>query len=537
MAWEPEGTMSGRRLAWYVGAVLLGFALFFLSTRSSVLIGDAAGYLEVAGRGDPADFHYGEPGHFLQLPLARAVWQAVGRFGLPVSLEGVSVAISLAGTLAAIVFFGLIAAEFLGTPAAACVAAVLFGTSLNISTQWNGELYGLPLGFVTAGLFLALRGRLILPAVLWALSVFSHSEFTLAAPAFVGAVWMAQPGVAGAGAKFGRALALLAVAAGSCGVFLIAGSWALGKWTDAPGLAHWLQRSLAARQVYIAGQPEVVRALKGLLTAYTVGGHYWRDVLTGRGSGAPAFLLASSVGVIVIALTAALLAASVLHRRLVLFGLLWLVPFHVMLNWWFVPTVEKYHAGALPGFVLLVTGGLLTIATRLRSRGGAVLCAVYVVACVGLNLLGAVLPMQALGRDVAMAEREIRQLADQRGGRAVFIACDDSKALVRSGVDFLRLRSIWTGTVPEIQGKATSWTEDRLREGKEPYVVGRWCLPEEWNTTWSKQPFDLFFLERWFQLVPTRIIGIPIAESVPTNPFNWTRGDVVRLVPRSGGTD
>ena len=33
--------------------------------------------------------------------------------------------------------------------------------------------------------------------------------------------------------------------------------------------------------------------------------------------------------------------------------------------------------------------------------------------------------VQALGRDVAMAERQIRQLADQRGGRAVFIACDD----------------------------------------------------------------------------------------------------------------
>ena len=134
-----------------------------------------------------------------------------------------------------------------------------------------------------------------------------------------------------------------------------------------------------------------------------------------------------------------------------------------------------------------------------------------------------------------MAAAEIRQLAREREGRAVFIACDDPKAIREAGVEFLRLRSIWKAPAPEIQHAIVSWAEARLEEGREPYLVGRWCLPEEWRTPWAKEPFDLFFLQSVFQLVPTRITGIPITESVPTNPFNWVRGDIVRLVPKSGG--
>jgi hypothetical protein len=196
-----------------------------------------------------------------------------------------------------------------------------------------------------------------------------------------------------------------------------------------------------------------------------------------------------------------------------------------------VPTVEKYHAGALPGFVLLVTGGLVHLGSRLSARGRLGIYLPYVAAFAGLNLFGAVLPMQALGKDATRAELQIRRLADEREGRAVFLACDASGPLVGAGVSFLRIRSVWTGTVPEIEESLTSWTRDRVREGKEPYLVGRWCLPEGWKTTWSKAPFDLLFLEHSFKIRPTNITGIPIAESVPTNPFSWTQGDVARLEP------
>ena len=454
------------------------------------------------------------------------------KIGWPVPIVGVSVTISLLGTLAAIVFIGLIAAEIVGMPAAAWTAALLFGTSLNIATQWNGELYGMALGFVSAGLYAALRRRHLLAAVLWALSVLSHSEFAFAAPAFVVAVSIAPPRDRDTRDQLRRAAVLLALAGGCFIVLLVAGSFAAGKWTDASSLAAWLRRSYAARQPDMVSRPEVARALKGLLTAYTVAGHYWRDILTGRGAATPAFLLASAVGLLVIVTTGMLLAASIWQRRLALFAVAWLLPFHVMFNWWFEPTVEKYHAGALPGLVLLVTGGLIAIGTRLSARRRHLVSGAYVVACAALNIFGALLPMRAVGRDTIAAERGIRRLEDQRGGRAVFIACDNPLALVETGVPFLRVRSVWTGTVPEIRRALTTWTSDRLREGKEPYLVGRWCRPEEWNTTSSKEPFDLFVLDRSFTLVPTSITRIPIAWTVPTNPFNWTRGDIVRLESR-----
>jgi hypothetical protein len=521
--------VKGSALVRYVGAILFGFLLLYLLTRSSILIGDANSFLNVARGGDPAEIHYGEPGHLLQVPLARGLWQGLAALGLPFSLDSIFIAISLSGAVAANVFFGLLAAEILRSQAGGWLGAILFGTALNTWTQWNGELYGLALGFVTAGLFFALRGNLVVSALLWALSVLSHSEFTLAAPAFVGAIWMGQPGIAGTREKLQKASTLLLLAAVCCAALLLAASWLIGKWVDMPSLADWLRRSFEARRPDMADHPEVARALKGLLTAYTVAGHYWRDIVTGRGAATPQFLVAAAAGLLVIVVTGVLLVASVAQRRAFLLALAWLAPFHVLVNWWFIPTVEKYHAGALPGFVLLVTAGLLYCARRMAPRGRRLLYASYIAACAALNLFGAVLPMQALGRETARAEREIRQLAYARGGRAVFIACDDPKAIVGAGVEFLRLRSAWTGTVPEIERTLMSWTRDRLDEGKEPYVVGRWCLPEEWKTTWSKEPFDLFFLSRSFRMVPTRISGIPISSSVPTNPFNWTWGDVVRL--------
>jgi hypothetical protein len=524
--------MHGHRLAWYAVAVTAGFTLLYLVTRSSILIGDAQGWIALTREGDPAQLHYGDPSHFLQFPLARGVWRLFEGLGLPISLDVIFVGMSLAGTIAASVFIGLIAAQLLRTPAAAWLAAMLFGTTLHSWTQWNGELYGLALGFLSAGLLLALRGRVVVPAILWALAVLSHSDLVMAAPAFIAAVWMNQHRVPGRWEKLRRAALLLGLAGTCTLVVMVAGSRAMGKWSDAPSFAQWLGRSSQSRHQDVAARPEVIRALKGLLTAYSAGGHYWRDILTGRGQHDRRFFaLAAAAGLVVLVLTGALAAAAFGQRTLAVFALAWLLPFHMLVNWWFVPTVEKYHAGALPGLVLLVTGGLVFAGTRVPPRGRVLLHGGYVAMFALLNLFGAVLPMRALGIDTLRAEGELRRLVDERQGRAVFIACDNSKIIVGAQLTYLRLRSIWTGTVPEIQQRVITWAQDRLREGKEPYLLGRWCLPEEWKTTASKEPFDLFFLDRTFRLVPSGISGVPISETVPTNPFNWTTGDVIRIEP------
>ncbi len=532
VAMAPQSP-DGAWIVLYAAAVLTAFIPLYLFTRSSILIGDAGAFIAVARTGDPALLHYGEPSHFLQVPLARGVWRACEVLGLPIGLDSIFVGFSVVGTLAAIVFVGLIAAELLRSRAAAWLAGVLFGTSLHVWSQLNGELYGLALGFVAAGLFFALRGRIVVPAGLWALSVLSHVEFALAAPVFVLALWMSHPS-APIAQKLRNAVLLLMLAATVTLVVLLLGSWVLGKWSDSTSFVKWLLRSYETRQQDHLESAEVIRAIKGLVTAHTVAGHYWRDILTGRGAWQnPAFVVASGVGLLVLLATGAFLAAAVWQRRLVAFGLVWLLPFHTLFNWWFVPTVEKYHAGALPGLSLLLTGGLVHLGTRMRKPAWYGLAAGYVATCAALNLFGAIIPMQALARDTAIAEREIRQLQAERGGRAVFVTCDSPRAVVEAGVPYLRIRSIWEGSVPEIQEAILAWTRARMGEGGEAYVLDRWCLPEEWITSWSREPFDLFFLERDFYLVPTRITGVPVAQSAPTNPFSWRRGDVVRLTPRS----
>ena len=76
--------MKGSTLARYVVTVVIGFGALYLLTRSSILIGDGGAFVVVARAGDPALLHYGEPSHFLQVPLARGIWLALGRLGLPV---------------------------------------------------------------------------------------------------------------------------------------------------------------------------------------------------------------------------------------------------------------------------------------------------------------------------------------------------------------------------------------------------------------------------------------------------------------------
>jgi hypothetical protein len=156
-------------------------------------------------------------------------------------------------------------------------------------------------------------------------------------------------------------------------------------------------------------------------------------------------------------------------------------------------------------------------------------CVVYVAACAALNVFGALVPMQAFTRDTLTARDEVGRFVAGRGGKAVFLACDEPKVLVLAGIPYLRIRSIWNRPIPEMQASLTAWVAEQLRDGKEPYLFGRVCLPEEWKTAWSKAPFDLYFLERSYRIAPTAITGVPLANSVPSNPFTFTWGDLVRV--------
>jgi hypothetical protein len=521
------------QMALYVAIMVVGFAILYLVTRSSLPIGDRPAFIDAARTGNVADFLYGNPSHFMQVPLSREIWLAASATGVPLPLEGIFLALSVIGTLAAIVFVGLIAREVTGSEAAAWLAAIIFGTSLHAWTQVNGEQYGLALGFVSTALWCALRGRIVAPALLWALAVIAHSEFMMAAGVFAMVAWTTSQSPASTGSKMRRSAAVLLLAGSTTCLALLVWSWALGKWSAPTSLVTWIHGILSVNTTYAETQPEILRAAKGLVTALTVAGHFWRDIMTGRAPlGDPVFVLEAGIGLVVLLLTGVFLLAATSRRRAFVFALAWLLPFHVLGNWWFQPTVEKYHAGALPGFVLLVTAGLVAIGEQIRPRQRQWLFLSYVCATAGLNFFGALRPMQLLGQDTARAEREVRQLAETRGGRAVFITCDAPGAVLGAGVPYLRLRSVWTGSVPEIEQALIRWTSDRLGEDKEPYLVGRWCFPEDWTTTWSKEPFDLLFLERSFKSVPTSIVGLPMSRGVSTNPFSWTRGDVTRLEPK-----
>lgn len=526
-------TAFGRRWSLtYVAGLLAVFVPLYVLTRPALLISDGGSWVLEASLADPSRTWYGFPTYFLQIPMAAGVWRVVHGLGSPISIERVYLSFSLAGTLAALIFVGLIAAEILRTNNSAWLAAILFGASLNPWTQWNGELSGLAVGFVAAGLFFALRGRIVLPAVLWALSVLSQINFVVAAPAFILAAWMSNKDVRPVGDTLRRAVSLLVLAGAIALLLFLVASRAVGKWNDVPGLVGWLSGSFRTVERNISSTPEVARAIKGLVTAYTAAGHSFRDLMTGRGAfDNPAFVPTVATGSVLLVATGILVFAGAWEPRLVLFALVWLLPFHVGFNWWWAPTEEEYHAAALPGFVLLITAGLVQLGSRMPARRRYALYVTYAAVLLGLNLFTAILPRRALAADMIKATRDIRQLNDERHGLAVLVTCDGGNviAVQNAGIEYLRIRSIWRGSVPEIQNTILTWIQARMAEGKEPYVLERWCLPEYWKTEWSKAPFDLYFLERDFRLAPAAITAVPTDQPSVTDPFTWRRGDLVRL--------
>jgi hypothetical protein len=511
--------------------LLAAFTLLYVIVRSSLLIGDAAAFIEFARTGDPAGLHYGEPSHFLQVLLTRALWLAGMRLGLPVTAGGVLVSLSIAGTIVAVAGFAAIAGELLGSRTAAWLGAVLYGTSLQVWSQANGELYGMAAAFATCAIYAALRRRSLTASILFALAVLSHADFVLTLPALLIALRLGDPS-AGRAIWTRHALVTCATSGVLVLLVLLSGSRAVGKWHDRAGLVAWVQRSYATRQQDI-DPPQPVRALKGLLTADTVGGHVLRDLATGRGPlHDPWFVTACAIGILVTGLTTVLAAAAIVEWRIALFALAWMLPAHILINWRFIPTVEKYHAAALPGFILLILTGLIA-AGRLARRHGRTLQLAFVAIGALFNLFGALLPIRALGVQISASTQAVSGLIDATGGRAVFVSCDNPQPLTRAKASFLRIRSIWRAAPVEIQTHIIDWTTMQLASGHRVFVVGDRCLPEEWITKWSKAPFSLRFLDEHFAVEAPAIHQLPITQESMTDPFGGRYGDVHELRPRT----
>jgi hypothetical protein len=173
----------------------------------------------------------------------------------------------------------------------------------------------------------------------------------------------------------------------------------------------------------------------------------------------------------------------------------------------------------------------LHLGTRLPHRWRNVLFVAYPAACFGLNLLTALLPMKAAPVAIAAASAEIRNLNLERGGRIAIVTCDGGPAVEQAGVEYLRIRNVWTGSLPDVQNTIRSWTEARFREGKEVYIQDKRCFPDEWVVP-PHAPFDLGFMERSFRPTSTSIRGVLVPHSSPTDMLAWRREDVVRLEPR-----
>ena len=167
--------------------------------------------------------------------------------------------------------------------------------------------------------------------------------------------------------------------------------------------------------------------------------------------------------------------------------------------------------------------------TRMSRASRYTLCATYIAACAALNLFGSILPMRARGTDTLRAAARIGQLNE--GGGAAMVSCTESLPVILGGVENLRIKKIWKPDVSRTQETVRSWVGTRLAEGKPTYVLDRSCRPDEWFLT-APAFFDLTFLERDFQLVPTGITRVPTAQVWEVYPASWRRADVFRLVPR-----
>ncbi len=524
-----------RAWAWRFAAILvISLVTLYAVTRSTVLPGDVLRFVQEAAKGDKDAPQLANPGHVLQVPLARGVWLGLAHLGVAASMEHVMAAIAMISTACAAVFIGWIALALVGTRAAAWTAAVLYGLSLHSGVMSNGEQYGLPIAICAAGIWLALSGIALWPGVLFGVSMMGHAEFFFAAPALCVATWYGRADL-DARARVWRACRECVTGAAVTGVGTLALTYYLKKWTGPASLMAWIVGHLRTDHQYTVSVPEPFRALKGLATALTFGGHVWRDALTGRGSVTElSFLLQMIAGLILLTAIVGGVWMARRDRRLLVLAGVWLLPFHVGGNWWIESTVEKYHGGALPALVLLVTGGWCVWMARWTPERQRLTLAGLVCVSGLLNYTGAVWPIRDLGIRRAAAAAALDALPGGTSGRRAIASCDLTPAVDASRTDVLRIRSYWTGTVPQIQDAIQVWVDARLREGSAVYLYGSTCYPEEWITDWSKDRFDMLFLRRAFQVSDPLVRDAPQHETVATNPRSWKRADVRRVTSREG---
>lgn len=534
---SDAATPAGRRRWMWVYVIVLVacFLPLYLTTRANVLISDGPSRVEAVMSRDLSDIQYMYPTYPLGVALIHAVWAVLLKLGISVSVESVLLGLNSIGTISAIIFLGLIAAEILETRRAAWLAAFLFGVSLNPWTQWNGELSGWSAGFGTTALFFVLRGRLLAPVILWALAVLSHVDFVFLTPALACAVWIGRWSTESTLWKLRRIGALIILSASTTIGLLLIGTRVAGKWTNFQELKTWflLPMQFSGHLGFTTGfGPSIFRALKGLATAFTAAGHHWRNILTGRGAfDNPIFGPAAGLGLLILAVMAIFILFAVWQKRLALFALALLLTFQMLENWWLVPTQEEYDTGALLGLILLITAGMFQMGKRLPRRSRPWLAAVYVAACGGLNLFTAVLPMQANEKQIEALSGSLSRLNIARGGMIAFVTCDKGPAIEQSGVEYLRIRDYWTGRIPDMQHTVLSWIDARLKEGKDVYVQDTLCFPDEWIVP-PQPPFDLHFVDRDYRSIETSLKRAPLPRSSPTDPMAWRHDDIVQIVPR-----
>ena len=504
----------------------------YLLTASKTLINDGEAWLNTIRKADPTELYWTDAAHFLQIPLTRHVTDRLHAVGIAVDYRPVFLAICLAGTLAAAAFLGLVVAALAESASAGLLTAALFGTSLHAWLQWNGELYALALGFLAAGLFVAERGRWAIACVLWALAVLSHADTALAAPAFLVLFWRKAPADMAPWRRAVTAIARCFAAGALFFVFLFAYGWLMAAWAGFGEFIGWMERAYGLRLRTIV-EPHPIRALRGLVTAYSAGGHVVGEILTGRSpSLAGAFAMTALLTAAVLTATAVFALLALRCRRLAAVAAGLIVLVHVSFNWWLWPTTELYHGVALLGVVALVGGGAALWSREIRWR--RVIVAGYVAACVVLNLTVSVLPVQAYGKDLERAEAVFRHLGNTAGGRLVVVTCTVNTALRRSGVRSLEIRRHWNADDRALRTAVMSQLRAAQAAGDAVYSLGRECTPWEWRVDVPRTTLSLHrLLGDDFTWVPTGLVALPTNPGVSqTNPLGWRTADLFELRPR-----
>jgi hypothetical protein len=315
-------------------------------------------------------------------------------------------------------------------------------------------------------------------------------------------------------------------------VFLFAYGGLMGAWTSFGEFSGWLERAYGLRLRTIV-EPHPIRALRGLVTAYSAAGHVVGEILTGRSpSLVGTFAFTALLAAVVLAATAAFAVRALRCRPVaaVAAGLILLV--HVGFNWWLWPTIELYHGVALLGVVALVGCGAAMWSRELPGRRLAV--AGYLAACVVLNLTVSVLPVQAYGRDLERAEAVFRHLNDTAGGRLVVMTCTVNTALRRSGARGLEIRRVWDADERVVQSALVSRLRAAQAAGDAVYALGRECMPWEWRVDVPRTNLAVDrLLADDFTWVQTRALRLPTNPGVSqTNPLGWRTADLYELRPR-----